>query len=158
VLLRNRVSVSRLVAVDMKGSYRSLDQLGEVASGDNLLGSNISEGDKTNIPDSHGTPVAHLDKGPATVTAFIRPAEGKKQTLLFAEPYDVNWRLGGEPAAQNLGVTSAFSLGTQWGKVTITYRNTRLLAGYAVSGLGLILCVILLALDALKSRQGKDPV
>jgi hypothetical protein len=158
VLLRNRVSVSRLVAVDMKGSYRSLDQLGEVASGDNLLGSNISKGDKTNIPDSHGTPVAHLDKGPATVTAFIRPAEGKKQTLLFAEPYDVNWRLGGEPAAQNLGVTSAFSLGTQWGKVTITYRNTRLLAGYAVSGLGLILCVILLALDALKSRQGKDPV
>jgi len=156
VLLRNRVSAEKLVTVDRKGSYASLGGLAGQANGDNLLGSHITEGNSTFVPDSHGVPVDHRETGPAEVRGVIPPGDGGARKLLFAEPYDPRWQMNGNPAVQNLGVTCAFSPGAAGGTVTIVYRNPRLFVGYAISGLGLILCVILLALDALRSRQGKD--
>ncbi len=152
VLLRNRVPVHRLALVERKGTYRSLDELAKKAWGGRLLGSHLVAGTGTDVPDSHGTAVAHRNQGATRVKAHVPPGAGRR-TLLFGETYNAGWRIDGASAVQNLGVTCAFRTGAQGGSVTIAYRSTRLLVGYAVSGLGLILCVILVALDALKKRR-----
>jgi len=158
VLLRNRVPAQRLVMVDRKGTYASLDELATSAQGDNLLGSYLTEGTDTFVPDSHGTAVAHKDEGPARVKASFPPSGSSRRMLLFGELYNTGWRIDGTNAVQNLGVTCAFTTAAEGKSATIVYRSVRMLTGYAISGLGLILCVILIALDAFRKHREEDPV
>jgi hypothetical protein len=155
VLLRNAVPTNRLTLVGAAGSYQSWEAVGKYARGGNLLGSFLPEGARNLFPDASGKPVPHADSSPTLLTAWLPPGYNASSTLLFGEPFNGAWRItGGKGSARQLGVVSAFPVGTDTPeKVTISYFNTPLVLGYWLSGAGLLLCAILAAGDALTRRR-----
>jgi hypothetical protein len=84
----------------------------------------------------------------------------KPGTLLFAEPYDGDWSLDGRPPVRQLGLTCAFrSTGAQkTSRATgrIEYWNVYIVAGYALSALGLIACILMMFLHLRRKRVRND--
>lgn len=149
VLLENKVRVNRLVLVRRRGSYADWASAGDRARGGVLLGSYLTKGPATVLPESIGRPVPHTVSAGGAVRATLPPAEptGGQEVLLFGEPYSGRWRASGpgSMALEQLGVVTAFPLEEGGGRrVTIAYRDASIPAGYAVSAAGLLLCLVLL--------------
>jgi hypothetical protein len=86
VLLRNKVPVSRVTLAESVGSYKTWDELGKQAAGDNLLGSFAPKGTKTVVPHAKGTPLPHTDSPAGTVKAVLPAKRSGASTVLFSEP------------------------------------------------------------------------
>jgi hypothetical protein len=157
VLLRNRVPVSRVVLAGSTGSYASWEALGKQASGGNLLGSFLPQGGATSVPQATGEPLIHQESATEAITAVLPPTRGAGSTVLFSELYSPDWRATGAGAARRqVGVVTAFPLERAAnGSVTIRYFNVLLVVGYAVSGIGLLLCAILIARERLSIMRSK---
>ena len=145
VLLENKVPAHRLVEVSHDGSYRDLGEVGAVARGTMLVGSHISRGPGTAIPATAGIPIDSYDSRPYSVSFDAPSGTAPGASVLFSEEYAADWRLNGKPPGRQLGVTCAFPLdGAGTGRLTVRYRNPYIIAGYAISFTGLLLCAILL--------------
>ncbi len=158
VLLKNRVRTSHLGLASAEGSWRSLAQLGKLVRGGDLLGSYLPRGSRTEIPEAEGEPVAHEDSRAGTrVEAELPGEDDVPSTLLLSETYDPGWKLDGSTPAVQAGVTCAFPLDDVGGEtVRIAYDDSLVVACYVASAAGLLLCVVLLALDAFRSRRDED--
>lgn len=152
VLLRNRVPTGHLVAADERGSWRDLEELGRAAEGGNLLGSFLPKGRETFVPDAQGAPVEHSDRA----TGGVRVEGGSEVEagwLLFSEEYDDRWRLDGARPDEQAGVTCAFERPRPAGAHEISYHDPLVVAGYTLSGAGLLLCLMLMALDNRRKKR-----
>jgi hypothetical protein len=161
VLMRNKVPTSRLQLAAHTGSYTDWSEVGAQARGGNLLGSFLHKGASTDIPSARGEPIPHSTARSNAVTATLPPARGNSSTLLFAEPFNEDWRMKGagdpDPTKQ-LGIVTAFPLETGTSgtnTVTIHYRYTRLIVGYSVSAVTLFLCVIIIVTEIVSNRRRK---
>ncbi|MBU1671102.1 MAG: hypothetical protein KKF41_04365 [Actinobacteria bacterium] len=156
VVLRNTSRVGRLVLCEGEGTYRDWDVLGAGARGGNLVGSWISGGSRTRIPDLTGTPVVHTERAFGTVTATV-PVDAEPGTLLFAEQYDEGWRLDGEAPAEQIGLTCAFEVGDRGGRMTLRFLDPVIVIGYSVTAAGLVICLVLVGIGSRRSRKpGRD--
>ena len=152
---------SRLQLAAHTGSYTDWSEVGAQARGGNLLGSFLHKGASTDIPSARGEPIPHSTARSNAVTATLPPARGNSSTLLFAEPFNEDWRMKGagdpDPTKQ-LGIVTAFPLETGTSgtnTVTIHYRYTRLIVGYSVSAVTLFLCVIIIVTEIVSNRRRK---
>ncbi len=142
VLLENKVPASRLMLAGREGAYRDLASAARAAEWDNLAGSYIRKGAQTEIADATGKALDY--RGGSRGASFELPAgSGPGDSVLLAEPYDGDWRMEGRAALPQLGTTCAFPVAAgAEGRNAIRYVNPFITAGYALSGLGLALCVL----------------
>lgn len=161
VLLRNRVPTSTLQLAGGKGSYSAWSAVGVQARGGVLLGAFLPKAATTEIPVARGEPLPHHTTWSGAVKAKLPSMKAKASTLLFAEPFDSNWRMegAGDPAPrEQLGVVTAFQLpvGTSGPRAfSIRYRDTLLLAAYSLSAAAVLLCVILVLREVVSKRRKK---
>jgi hypothetical protein len=151
VLLRNTNRVGRLVLCSGEGTYRDWTGVGARARGGDLVGSWISRGSRTRIPDGSGTPVQHRERACGGVTATV-PVDAEPGTLLLAELFDGGWRLDGDRPAEQLGLTCAFEVGNRGGRMTLAYLDPVIVIGYSLTAAGLIICFVLMIRGAFRSR------
>ncbi len=155
VLLRNRVPTARLIRVSRAGSWKNLEQLGLAAEGARLTGSYLPRGEETVVPDAAGVPLPHKDLAGGGVQAEVRGASPGRQWALFGQPYDGRWRLDGRETRMQAAVSCAFELPRRPGTLKITYHDPLVVAGYTISGAGLLLCLVLLISGRRGPGRGK---
>jgi len=144
VLLRNKAPADRLTLVNSSGTFTSLASLARETSGGILLGSQVTRGTKTVVPRTRGIAVVHTARGGTELSAGALPdglLAGEK-ALLFGDSFSSYWNMNGSAPSLNLDTTMAFATVSN-GSIEITYSNPWLIAGYFLSGGGLVLCVIL---------------
>jgi hypothetical protein len=75
--------------------------------------------------------------------------------MLAQRAYSTDWRMsGGIQARRQLGIVTAFSVSESTVRqITICYQNVYLVAGFAVSASGLLLCLVLIMLVLRKRRD-----
>jgi len=157
VLLRNKVSVSRLTLVGTAGSYRSWESVAKEARGAILSGSHLRKGQRNVLSDNAGTVLATEKSSGRLVDATI-PAEPKNKSILLSEPFSNHWKISNQARSspqQQLGVTMAFELDSTAGatKIRISYFYLLLWLGYALSCGAMLLCFALVLYDRYSSME-----
>ncbi|MHB8896771.1 MAG: hypothetical protein ACYC99_16575, partial [Candidatus Geothermincolia bacterium] len=78
---------------------------------------------------------------------------GAGKNLLLGEAFSPYWKLNGNEPEKNLETTTSFPVKDVVGAIRVEYNNPWLLTGYALSGAGLLLCIVLTATGAMRDRK-----
>jgi len=131
VIFRNQNCMARFYLVRNVKKMESWNQILEIVSDEDLLGSVYLAGDvnETMLSSGNFKPLHYTIISPLNVEVKV-PSQGY---LVFADPYDEGWTMNGEKPLANLGLTNAFHI-EHTGTIEIHYQKFYiLLPFYALS-------------------------